>query len=122
METLGGFPYLPAMVRAEQSSAAPHASELETLGGFPYLPAMVRAEQSSAAPHASELETLGGFPYPRLLPPSLRSALHDGKRRRVAAENREGKGVEGLVPSADSAGPAKLVGEGEGEARGVGRV
>jgi hypothetical protein len=25
METLGGFPNLPAMVRAEQSSAAPHA-------------------------------------------------------------------------------------------------
>jgi hypothetical protein len=26
METLGGFPCLPAMVRAEQSSAAPHAT------------------------------------------------------------------------------------------------
>jgi len=25
METLAGFPNLPAMVRAEQSSAAPHA-------------------------------------------------------------------------------------------------
>jgi hypothetical protein len=25
METLEGFPNLPAMVRAEQSSAAPHA-------------------------------------------------------------------------------------------------
>jgi hypothetical protein len=53
METLGGFPNLPAMVRAEQSSAAPHAYiVMETLGGFPNLPAMVRAEQSSAAPHA----------------------------------------------------------------------
>jgi hypothetical protein len=53
METLGGFPCLPAMVRAERSSAAPHASDMETLGGFPCLPAMVRAERSSAPPHAS---------------------------------------------------------------------
>jgi hypothetical protein len=31
METLDGFPNLPAMVRAEQSSAAPHAFVMETL-------------------------------------------------------------------------------------------
>jgi hypothetical protein len=29
-----------------------HAIVMETLKGFPNLPAMVRAEQSSAAPHA----------------------------------------------------------------------
>jgi hypothetical protein len=52
METLKGFPNLPAMVRAEQGSAAPHAV-METLKGFPNLPAMVRAEQGSAAPHAT---------------------------------------------------------------------
>jgi hypothetical protein len=40
METLRGFPNLPAMVRAEQSSAAPHAFVMETLRGFPNLPAM----------------------------------------------------------------------------------
>jgi len=40
------------MVRAEHSSAAPHAIEMETLAGFPNLPAMVRAEHGSAAPHA----------------------------------------------------------------------
>jgi hypothetical protein len=36
METLKGFPYLPAMVRAERSSAAPHATQslMETLKGF----------------------------------------------------------------------------------------
>jgi hypothetical protein len=72
METLGGFPCLPAMVRAEQSSPAPHATiEMETLGGFPCLPATVRAEQSSAAPHATiEMETLGGFPC---LPATVRA-------------------------------------------------
>jgi len=31
-----------------------HLVEMETLEGFPNLPAMVRAEQSSAAPHATE--------------------------------------------------------------------
>ncbi len=62
METLGGFPNLPAMVRAERSSAAPHAPDMETLAGFPNLPAMVRAERSSAAPHAPDMETLAGFP------------------------------------------------------------
>jgi hypothetical protein len=51
METLEGFPNLPATVRAEQSSAAPHIV-METLEGFPNLPATVRAEQGSAAPHA----------------------------------------------------------------------
>jgi predicted Zn-dependent protease with MMP-like domain len=51
-ETLGGFPTLPAKVRAEQSSAAPHALTKEPPGGEPTLPATVRAEQSLAAPHA----------------------------------------------------------------------
>ncbi len=53
METLEGFPSLPTLVRAEQSSAAPHATDMETLEGFPSLPTLVRAEQSSAAPHAT---------------------------------------------------------------------
>jgi hypothetical protein len=35
METLEGFPNLPAMVRAEQSSAAPHACVLEASQKLP---------------------------------------------------------------------------------------
>ena len=52
------------MVRAEHSSATPHATILtESLAGFPCLPAMVRAEHSSATPHATILtESLAGFP------------------------------------------------------------
>jgi len=69
-ETLGGFPTLPAKVRAEQSSAAPHALTKETLGGFPTLPAKVRAEQSSAAPHALTKEPPGGEPT---LPATVRA-------------------------------------------------
>jgi biotin synthase len=38
METLGGFPNLPAMVRAEQSSAAPHAIKLERVDTNPLGP------------------------------------------------------------------------------------
>jgi hypothetical protein len=30
-----------------------HTVDMKTLEGFPYLPAMVRAEQSPAAPHAT---------------------------------------------------------------------
>jgi hypothetical protein len=101
METLKGFPNLPAMVRAEQSSAAPHAIVMETLGGFPnprHLPpalppprfarprAMVRAEQSSAAPHAIVMETLGGFPNPRHLPPTLPPPRFARPRAMVRAE------------------------------------
>jgi hypothetical protein len=37
------------MVRAERS-AAPLTTDMETLGVFPNLPALVRAEQRSAAP------------------------------------------------------------------------
>jgi len=53
--------------------------EMGTLKGFPNPPAMVRGEQSSPAPHASDMGTLKGFasPFgpppattPRLLPPS----------------------------------------------------
>jgi len=46
MATLKGFPYLPAMVRGQQSWPAPHATDMATLKGFPYLPAMVRGQQS----------------------------------------------------------------------------
>jgi len=53
MGTLRGFPNPPAMVRGEQSSPAPHATNMGTLRGFPNPPAMVRGEQSSPAPHAS---------------------------------------------------------------------
>jgi len=48
METLGGFPNPPAMVRAEQSSAAPHATELAgpflvaTALGHPLIPVGAR--------------------------------------------------------------------------------
>jgi len=52
------------MVRAEQGSAASHATDMETLEGFPNLPAMVRAEQGSAASHATDMETLEGFSKP----------------------------------------------------------
>ena len=81
MGTLEGFPNPPAMVRAELSSAAPHAF-MGTLEGFalhsaptthpaspalraasPNPPAMVRTELSSAAPHAF-MGTLEGFPNP----------------------------------------------------------
>ena len=37
METLGGFPNLPAMLRWRRSRQAPHALVMETLGGFPNL-------------------------------------------------------------------------------------
>ena len=60
MEPLEEFPSLPATVRAERSSAAPHATDMETLGGFPCLPATVRAERSSAAPHATRPSTPEG--------------------------------------------------------------
>jgi hypothetical protein len=70
METLGGFPNLPATVRAGRSSATPQIVEMETLGGFPNLPATVRAERSSAAPQIVEMETLGGFPN---LPATVRA-------------------------------------------------
>jgi RimJ/RimL family protein N-acetyltransferase len=53
METLEGFPSLPAMVRGRQSRPAPHATDMETLEGFPSLPAMVRGRQSRPAPHAT---------------------------------------------------------------------
>jgi len=37
METLGGFPNLPAMVRREQSSPAPHAIRLDAgWSGHPF--------------------------------------------------------------------------------------
>jgi hypothetical protein len=54
METLEGFPNLPAMLRCQQSWQAPHAlaSLMETLEGFPNLPAMLRCQQSWQAPHA----------------------------------------------------------------------
>jgi hypothetical protein len=38
--------------QATPATACRQAIEMETLRGFPSLPAMVRAEQSSAAPHA----------------------------------------------------------------------
>jgi glycosyltransferase involved in cell wall biosynthesis len=52
MGTLKGSPNPPAMVRAGQSPAAPHAFVMGTLEGSPNPPAMVRAGQSPAAPHA----------------------------------------------------------------------
>jgi hypothetical protein len=116
METLKGFPNLPAMVRAEQSSAAPHAIVMETLGGFPnprHLPsalppprfarprAMVRAEQSSAAPHADDCNGKPGrvskpaAPATHPAAPSLREAARDGPRRARGRERSErGQGLE----------------------------
>ena len=49
MGTLGGFPNPPAMVRAELSSAAPHAIVMGTLGGFPNPPALWRSRKVAAA-------------------------------------------------------------------------
>jgi len=48
MDTLEGVSGLPAMVRATQSSATPHASDRDTLEGVSGLPATVHAKQSSA--------------------------------------------------------------------------
>jgi hypothetical protein len=42
----------------------PQDAEMETLEGFPCLPATVRDERSSAAPHATDMETLEGFSMP----------------------------------------------------------
>jgi hypothetical protein len=52
METLEGFPNLPAMLRCQQSWQALQAIVMETLEGFPNLPAMLRCQQSWQAPHA----------------------------------------------------------------------
>jgi hypothetical protein len=60
METLGGFPCLPAMVRAEQSSAAPHA--IQPLGASTASPEQSRAAPIAKAPAAVPL------PPPRMAP------------------------------------------------------
>jgi hypothetical protein len=49
---------LPSRVRAAQTEGKPlveHILDMETLGGFPSLPAMVRDPQSRSAPHATEI-------------------------------------------------------------------
>jgi hypothetical protein len=57
METLGGFPYLPALWLQRAMPAYANASEMETLGGFPYLPALWLQRAMPAYANASEMET-----------------------------------------------------------------
>jgi hypothetical protein len=50
METLGGFPNLPALWLRRAKPGSAYATDMETLGGFPNLPALWlrRAKPGSA--------------------------------------------------------------------------
>ncbi len=65
-----------ATVHGQQSRPAPHAADMETLGGFPNLPATVRGQQSRPAPHAASLPVAvpAGLSHPpRLASPAASS-------------------------------------------------
>ena len=78
METLGGF--------ALPSAPATRPATPSLRSASPNLPAMVRAEQSSAAPHATNMGTLEGFGYARVLSAALECST--AERRRSSSISR----------------------------------
>jgi hypothetical protein len=65
METLAGFPFLPALwLRRAKPGYANATSDMETLAGFPFLPALwLRRAKPGYANATSDMETLAGFPF-----------------------------------------------------------
>src|ERR1039457_3355048 len=135
METLKGFPNLPAMVRSRQSRLASHAGsstwepskgfqnrhgsepakpagfprgivDMETLKGFPNLPAMVRSRQSRLASHAgsSTWKPSKGFQtFPRWFAAGKAGWL-------PTRDRRHGNPQRVSKPSRDGSQPAKPAG------------
>ena len=62
METLGGFPNLPALGLRRAKPDSANAILMETLGGFPNLPALWLRRAKPDSAYAIVMETLGGFP------------------------------------------------------------
>jgi hypothetical protein len=63
METLEGFPYLPAFRLRRAKPGFAIATDMETLEGFPYLPAFRLRRAKPGFAIATDMETLEGFPY-----------------------------------------------------------
>ena len=79
METLRGFPFLPALWLRRAKPGFANASDMETLRGFPFLPALWLRRAKPGFVNASDMETLRGLalhsaPATRPATPSLRSA------------------------------------------------
>ena len=55
---------MPARSGSAFANQGPKTADMNTLEGSPNLPAMVRAERSSAAPRATNMDTLEGVPPP----------------------------------------------------------
>jgi hypothetical protein len=59
METLGGFPNLPALWLRRAKPDSANATMMETLGGFPNLPALWLRRAKPDSANATMMETLG---------------------------------------------------------------
>jgi putative CocE/NonD family hydrolase len=62
METLGGFPTLPAFPLRRAKPGFAIATDMESLGGFPTLPAFPLRRAKPGFAIATDMESLGGFP------------------------------------------------------------
>ena len=85
-----------------ESELPPLEAKMETLGGFPNLPAMVRAEQSSAAPHATDRPAVAQEPsvfqtvVPSSLPPPQAVPAPPPARRARTERKRRPQAMPGL--------------------------